>query len=110
MPSTLSTPPPFFADSRLGGIRLDGLDRLRTTLKFTIEQLSLRHSLDLYNHGQVIRHLRSHLYGRLHLVTLIAADGRPFCSRNCARSSCDSLPSLFRASNNLPLVLVTKAD
>ena len=35
----------------LGGIRLDGLDRMRTTLKITEEHLSLRHSLDLYNHS-----------------------------------------------------------
>ena len=45
----------------LGGIRLDGLDRLRTTLKLTIEEagLSLRHSLDLYNHGQVEKLIRT---------------------------------------------------
>lgn len=51
----------------LGGIRLDGLDRLRTTLKLTIEDtdasistgISLRHSLDLYNHGQVEKLIRT---------------------------------------------------
>ena len=42
----------------LGGIRLDGLDRMRTTLKITEEHLSLRHSLDLYNHGQVEKLVR----------------------------------------------------
>lgn len=42
----------------LGGIRLDGLDRMRTTLKITEEHLSLRHSLDLYNHGQVEKLIR----------------------------------------------------
>tara|TARA_R100000005_G_C5000027_1_gene206830 strand:- start:2669 stop:4228 length:1560 start_codon:yes stop_codon:yes gene_type:complete len=43
----------------LGGIRLDGLDRMRTTLKVTVEHLSLRHSLDLYNHGQVEKLIRT---------------------------------------------------
>tara|TARA_Y100000114_G_C11761304_1_gene329894 strand:- start:1152 stop:1346 length:195 start_codon:yes stop_codon:yes gene_type:complete len=28
----------------LGGIRLDGLDRLRTTLKVQVEHLSIRHN------------------------------------------------------------------
>jgi len=43
----------------LGGIRLDGLDRMRTTLKVTVEHLSIRHSLDLYNHGQVEKLIRT---------------------------------------------------
>ncbi|WP_162946177.1 CHC2 zinc finger domain-containing protein [Chitinophaga barathri] len=40
----------------LGGVRLTGLDRLRVTLKVEHRQgmfLPVRHSLDLYNHGQV---------------------------------------------------------
>ena len=37
----------------LGGIRLEGLDRLRVTLKIQVEHLSLRHNLDLYNDTQV---------------------------------------------------------
>lgn len=40
----------------LGGIRLTGLDRLRVTLKVEHKQglfLPVRHSLDLYHHGQV---------------------------------------------------------
>lgn len=45
--------------SVLGGIRLDGLDRMRSTLKITVEHLSLRHSLDLYNHSQVEKLVRS---------------------------------------------------
>ena len=36
----------------LGGIRLDGLDRLRTTLKIQVEHLAIRHNLDLYNDNQ----------------------------------------------------------
>ena len=42
----------------LGGIRLDGLDRLRVTLKITVEHLSLRHNLDLYNDNQVEKLIR----------------------------------------------------
>ena len=37
----------------LGGIRLEGLDRMRVTLKVQVEHLSLRHSLDLYNDNQL---------------------------------------------------------
>ncbi|MBO9154099.1 CHC2 zinc finger domain-containing protein [Chitinophaga sp. GCM10012297] len=40
----------------LGGVRLTGLDRLRVTLKVEHKQglfLPVRHSLDLYHHGQV---------------------------------------------------------
>lgn len=36
----------------LGGIRLEGLDRLRVTLKIKAQHLSIRHSLDLYNDDQ----------------------------------------------------------
>jgi len=37
----------------LGGIRLDGLDRLRATLKIQVEHLAIRHNLDLYNDNQL---------------------------------------------------------
>jgi hypothetical protein len=42
----------------LGGIRLEGLDRMRTTLKIQVEHLSLRHNLDLYNDTQVEKLIR----------------------------------------------------
>src|SRR5215831_12017868 len=42
----------------LGGIRLEGLDRMRTTLKIQVEHLSVRHSLDLYNDTQVDKLVR----------------------------------------------------
>lgn len=42
----------------LGGIRLEGLDRMRTTLKIQIEHLSIRHNLDLYNDNQVEKLVR----------------------------------------------------
>jgi hypothetical protein len=42
----------------LGGVRLEGLDRMRTTLKVQVEHLSLRHSLDLYNDNQVEKLVR----------------------------------------------------
>lgn len=44
--------------SVLGGIRLEGLDRLRTTLKIEVEGLALRHNLDLYNDNQVDKLVR----------------------------------------------------
>ena len=52
----------------LGGIRLEGLDRMRVTLKVStyaeasadrqVEHLSLRHNLDLYNDNQVEKLVR----------------------------------------------------
>jgi hypothetical protein len=42
----------------LGGIRLEGLDRLRVTLKVEVEHLSIRHNLDLYNDNQVEKLVR----------------------------------------------------
>jgi hypothetical protein len=42
----------------LGGIRLEGLDRLRTTLKVEADGLALRHNLDLYNDNQVDKLVR----------------------------------------------------
>lgn len=42
----------------LGGVRLDGLDRMRATLKIQVEHLSLRHNLDLYNDTQVEKLVR----------------------------------------------------
>lgn len=37
----------------LGGIRLDGLDRMRVTIKIEFKQQAIRHNLDLYNDTQV---------------------------------------------------------
>jgi len=44
--------------SVLGGIRLEGLDRMRATLKIQVEHLSIRHNLDLYNDTQVDKLVR----------------------------------------------------
>ncbi|MEM6526527.1 MAG: hypothetical protein AAGF85_07520 [Bacteroidota bacterium] len=42
----------------LGGIRLEGLDRMRVTLKIQVEHLALRHNLDLYNDTQTEKLIR----------------------------------------------------
>ncbi len=42
----------------LGGIRIDGLDRMRSTLKIQVEHLAIRHNLDLYNDTQVEKLVR----------------------------------------------------
>jgi hypothetical protein len=42
----------------LGGIRLEGLDRMRVTLKVQLEHIALRHNLDLYNDTQVEKLIR----------------------------------------------------
>lgn len=42
----------------LGGVRLEGLDRMRTTLKIQVEHLNIRHNLDPYNDNQVEKLVR----------------------------------------------------
>ena len=45
----------------LGGIRLDGLDRMRTTIKIQLQESSrppVRHNLDLYNDTQLEKFIR----------------------------------------------------
>lgn len=56
----------------LGGIRLEGLDRMRVTLKVQVEHLSLRHNLDLYNDNQTEKLMRK-IAERLEIGTSIAA-------------------------------------
>ncbi len=56
----------------LGGIRLEGLDRMRATLKVQVEHLSLRHNLDLYNDTQVEKLVRK-IAERLEVGTSVAA-------------------------------------
>jgi len=56
----------------LGGIRLEGLDRMRVTLKVQIEHLSLRHNLDLYNDNQTEKLIRK-IAERLEVGTSVAA-------------------------------------
>jgi len=56
----------------LGGIRLEGLDRMRVTLKVQVEQLNLRHNLDLYNDNQTEKLIRK-MAERLEVGTSVAA-------------------------------------
>ena len=56
----------------LGGIRLEGLDRMRVTLKIQVEHLSLRHNLDLYNDTQVEKLVRK-IAERMEIGTSVAA-------------------------------------
>ena len=56
----------------LGGIRLEGLDRMRATLKVQSEHLSIRHNLDLYNDTQVEKLIRK-VAERLEIGTSVAA-------------------------------------
>lgn len=56
----------------LGGIRLDGLDRMRTTLKIEVEHLALRHNLDLYNDNQVEKLIRK-VAAKLEIGTSVTA-------------------------------------
>jgi hypothetical protein len=56
----------------LGGIRLEGLDRMRVTLKVQVEHLALRHNLDLYNDTQTEKLIRK-IAERLEIGTSVAA-------------------------------------
>ena len=56
----------------LGGIRLEGLDRMRVTLKIQVEHLSIRHNLDLYNDTQVEKLIRK-VTERLEVGTSVVA-------------------------------------
>ncbi|MEQ9405022.1 MAG: hypothetical protein RIM99_15625 [Cyclobacteriaceae bacterium] len=56
----------------LGGIRLEGLDRMRVTLKIKVEHLSIRHNLDLYNDNQTEKLIRK-IAERLEVGTSVAA-------------------------------------
>ncbi len=56
----------------LGGIRLEGLDRMRVTLKVQAEHLSIRHNLDLYNDNQMEKLIRK-IAERLEVGTSVAA-------------------------------------
>jgi predicted transcriptional regulator/histone H3/H4 len=56
----------------LGGIRLEGLDRMRVTLKVQIEHLNLRHNLDLYNDNQTEKLIRK-IAERLEIGTSVVA-------------------------------------
>ena len=42
----------------LGGVKLEGLDRMKVTLKVLYELKTLRHSLDLYNDDQVEKFIK----------------------------------------------------
>lgn len=56
----------------LGGIRLEGLDRMRVTLKVQVEHLSIRHNLDLYNDTQTEKLIRK-VAERLEVGTSVVA-------------------------------------
>ena len=56
----------------LGGIRLEGLDRMRVTLKIQLEHLAIRHNLDLYNDTQVEKLVRK-VAERMELGTSVIA-------------------------------------
>lgn len=60
-PQSLVYENPMLSITVLGGIRLDGLDRMRVTLKINApqtEQIAVRHNLDLYNDTQVEKLIR----------------------------------------------------
>jgi hypothetical protein len=72
----------------LGGIRLEGLDRLRVTLKVQVEHLSIRHNLDLYNDNQVeklVRKVAEKLEVGTSVITAALTDLTDFLPRRVSR-------------------------
>ncbi|MGK7392735.1 MAG: hypothetical protein ACNS60_20440 [Candidatus Cyclobacteriaceae bacterium M2_1C_046] len=67
---TYTYPP--FEIAVLGGIKLEGLDRMRVTLKVQVEHLSLRHNLDLYNDNQTEKLIRK-VAERMEIGTSVTA-------------------------------------
>ncbi len=60
-PNQLEYQNPVLHISVLGGLRIEGLDRMRVTLKLRspqAEQIAVRHNLDLYNDTQVEKLIR----------------------------------------------------
>jgi len=55
----------------LGGVKLEGLDRMRVTLKIQVEHLAIRHNLDLYNDNQTEKLIRK-IAERLEIGTSVA--------------------------------------
>lgn len=55
----------------LGGVRLEGLDRMRVTMKVQVEHLSIRHNLDLYNDNQLEKLVRK-IADKLEIGTSVA--------------------------------------
>ena len=69
---TYNYPP--LAITILGGIKLEGLDRMRATLKISVEEKpALRHNLDLYNNLQVEKLVRR-IAERLEIGTSLIAE------------------------------------
>ena len=77
-PDCLTYDHPPLAISVLGGIRLEGLDRMRATLKIkAAEQQAVRHNLDLYNQIQVeklVRKVAERLEIGTSIITVALAD------------------------------------
>jgi hypothetical protein len=66
---------PFFTIEVLGGIRIEGLDRMRVTLKVSLNESNIppiRHNLDLYNDSQLEKMIRK-IADRLEVGTSTAA-------------------------------------
>jgi len=82
----------------LGGIRLEGLDRMRVTLKVQIEHLSLRHNLDLYNDNQAEKLIRK-IAERLEVGTSVAAAALTELTDKLEKYRLEELERMASASN-----------
>lgn len=82
----------------LGGIRLEGLDRMRVTLKIQVEHLSLRHNLDLYNDNQTEKLIRK-IAERLEIGTSVAAAALTDLTDELEKYRLEELERIASASN-----------
>ena len=92
----------------LGGIRLEGLDKMRTTLKVQVEHLSLRHNLDLYNDTQVEKLVRK-VAEKLEIGTSVITAALTDLTDLLEQYRLDEIERTASASNNQKKIL-TEAE
>ncbi len=103
----------------LGGIRLEGLDRMRVTLKVStytevsvdrqVEHLSLRHNLDLYNDNQTEKLIRK-IAERLEIGTSVAAAALTDLTDELEKYRLEELERIASASNQKQRKLLTPEE
>ena len=93
----------------LGGIRLEGLDRMRVTLKIQVEHLALRHNLDLYNDNQTEKLIRK-IAERLEIGTSVAAAALTDLTDELEKYRLEELERIASASNQNQRKLLTPEE
>ncbi len=97
-PESLSYTNQLLTKTVLGGIKLEGLDRMRVTLKVELKDSSrppVRHNLDLYNDNQLEKNCRRASIGthRCPRGLRCTTSRRGFLTRNSVGVLCPTQPS-----------------